>query len=145
MFKKNSKCVIVFWKLATTVWVLMPIGLSFEICVICILANRTDVMTYFFIKSTSQFIRQSSFHVSYAACCSKDSVDFQIDLFIKTDSFPLRPIDCRNSWARQQQYVDFNYRDMYSTDSDMFDSNDDENVELVKCHAFSSSLCWNEI
>ena len=47
----------------------------------------------FFIKNTSQFNRQSLFHVSYAACY-KDFADFQIDFFIKTDSFPLRPLDC---------------------------------------------------
>lgn len=89
----------------------------------------------FFIKNTSQFNRQSLFHVSYAACY-KDFADFQIDFFIKTDSFPLRPLDCwRSSRDRQQQNVDFDYRDMHWSNSDnsscVFDSSDD-NVELVK-------------
>ena len=36
------------------------------------------------------------FHVTYVASC-KNFVDFQIDLFVKTDSFPLRTVDCRYS------------------------------------------------
>ena len=87
------------------------------------------------------------FHVSYVACC-KDFVDFQIDLFIETDSFPLRSIDCGNSWVRQQQEVNFDYRDMCWSNSDnssVFDSSDDDNVELVKGHAFSSSFCYSEM
>lgn len=87
----------------------------------------------FFIKNTSQFNRQSLFHVSYAACY-KDFADLQIDFFIKTDSFPLRPLDCwRSSRDRQQQNVDFDYRDMHWSNSDnsscVFDSSDD-NVPL---------------
>ena len=58
----------------------------------------------FFIKNTPQFSTQSPFHVSYAACC-KDFVDFQIDLFIETDLFPLRSVDCGNSWGRQQEDI----------------------------------------
>ena len=42
----------------------------------------------FGILNTSQFMCQSSFHVSYVAAC-KDFVDFQIELFIKTDLFEL--------------------------------------------------------
>ena len=67
----------------------------------------------FFIKNISQFNRQNQFHVSYAACC-KDFADFQIDFFIKTDSFLLRSLDCRRSSRdRQQQNVDFDYRDLH--------------------------------
>ena len=85
------------------------------------------------------------------ACC-KDFVDFQIDLFIKTSSFRLRSIDCENT--NKQQDVNFDYEeDMYLSDyndidSDVFDSSsdDDGNVELVRGHAFSSSLLHtNEI
>ena len=36
--------------------------------------------------------------VTYLACC-KNFVDFQIDLSVKTESFPLRTIDCRYSWT----------------------------------------------
>ena len=97
----------------------------------------------FFIKNTPQFSTQSPFHVSYAACC-KDFVDFQIDLFIETDLFPLRSVDCGNSWGRQQEDIDFDYRDMYWSDSDMFDS-DDKNIELVKGHTFNSSLGCTEM
>ena len=38
--------------------------------------------------------------VTYFACCKK-FVNFQIDLFVKTQTFPLRTIDCRYSWSRQ--------------------------------------------
>ena len=85
------------------------------------------------------------------ACC-KDFVNFQIDLFIKTSSFRLRSIDCGNT--NKQQDVNFDFEeDMYLSDyndidSDVFDScsDDDDNVKLVKGHAFSSSLLYtNEI
>ena len=72
--------------------------------------NRSDDV--FFIKKTSQFNHQSLFRVFYTACC-KDFVNFQIDLFIKTDSSLLRSRDHRNSRVRQQQDFEFDYRDMY--------------------------------
>ena len=82
----------------------------------------------------------------------KDFVDFQIDLFIKTSSFLLRSIDCENT--NKQQDVNFDFEeDMYLSDyndidSDVCDSSsdDDDNAEIVKGHAFSSSLLHtNEI
>ena len=57
-------------------------------------------------------------------------------MFIETDSFKLRSIDC--DWIREYQIqddddrVDYVYRGMYLSDSsDMFDSSDDDNAELV--------------
>ena len=41
----------------------------------------------FVIKISSQTSDVSPFYVTYIACCKK-FVDFQIDLFVKTDSFP---------------------------------------------------------
>ena len=40
-------------------------------------------------------------------CCCKKFVDFQINLFGKTESFPLRTIGCRYCWARTD--MDFDY------------------------------------
>ena len=53
----------------------------------------------FIIKNTSRTSGASLFHETYVACCN-NFVGFQIDLFVKTDSFPLRTVDCRYSWAR---------------------------------------------
>ena len=105
----------------------------------------------FVIMNASEYIvQQSPFHITYIACC-KDFVDFQIELFIKTDSFELTSIDC--DWTREYQIQvdsddDFVYKeDMYLNGSDnMSDSSDDdENVKLVKDYAFISSLCFTQM
>ena len=49
------------------------------------------------MNDSEHIMEQSPFHVTYIACC-KDFVDFQIDLFIKTDSFELISVDC--DWTR---------------------------------------------
>ena len=55
----------------------------------------------FVIVSASEHImQQSPFHATYIVCC-KNFVDFQIELFIKTDSFELTSIDC--DWTREYQ------------------------------------------
>ena len=60
----------------------------------------------FVIRNSIQASDASPFHVTHIACCKK-FVDFQIDLFVKTDLFPLRTVDCRFSWVRTN--VDFDY------------------------------------
>ena len=112
--------------------------------------DKKNGSNVFVIMNVSEHIvQQSPFHITYLACC-KDFVDFQIELFIKIDSFKLRSVDC--DWTRKYQIqdnddgVNFVYRDMYLSDSDgMFDSSDDDNVELVKKYVFSSSLCFTEM
>ena len=102
------------------------------------------------INASEHIVQQSLFNVTYIACC-KDFVDFQIKLFIKTDSFQLPSIDC--DWARECQIQvdrddDFAYREnMYLNDSDdLFDSSDvDKNVKLVKDCVFSSCLCFTQM
>ena len=105
----------------------------------------------FVIMNASEHIMQQSlFHATYIARC-RDFVDFQIELFIKTDLFELTSIDCNCTREYQIQdddddVVDFLCRYMYLSDSDIiFDScDDDENVKLVKGYAFSSSLCFTK-
>ena len=102
------------------------------------------------MNASEHIVQQIPFHVTYMACC-KNFVDFQIELFIKTDSFELTSINC--DWTREYQIQvdsddDFVFReDMYLNDSDnMFDSSDDdENVKLVKDYVFSSSLCFTQM
>ena len=104
---------------------------------------------YVIMNASEHIVQQIPFHITYRACC-KDFVDFQIELFIKTNSFELASIDC--DWTREYQIQvhsddDSLYReDMYLNDSDnMFDSSDEnENVKLVKDYAFSSSLCLRQ-
>ena len=102
------------------------------------------------MNASEHIVQRSLFNVTYIACC-KDFVDFQIELFIKTDSFELISIDC--DWTREYQIQvdrddDFAYREnMYLNDSDdLFDSSDgDKNVKLVKDCVFSSSLCFTQM
>ena len=49
----------------------------------------------FIIKNSSQ-TSTNLIQVTYIACCKKFA-GFQIDFFVKTESFPLRTIDCRYS------------------------------------------------
>ena len=58
------------------------------------------------MKNSSQASDANPFHVTYVAY-RKKLVDFQINLFVKTDSFPLRTVDCRYSSARTD--VDFDH------------------------------------
>ena len=109
--------------------------------------KRNGSNSIFVILKTSQFMRQSLFHVTYVACC-KDIVDLQIDLFNETSS-RLRSIGCENT-SKQHQDVDFNYEEDtylsdYDVDSDVFDRGDDDNVELVRGHAFSYSLFYTQM
>ena len=71
----------------------------------------------------------SLFHETYVACCNK-FVDFQIDLFVKTDLFPLRTVDCRYSWARVDADFDCRTDDFleiyYNSDSDSNNDNDSD-------------------
>ena len=96
------------------------------------------------IKNTSRTSGVSLFHETYVACCEKFA-DFQIDLFVKTDSFSLRTVECRYSWARTD--ADFDYRTddfleiYYNSDSDS--DNDNGNDEQTNC--FSSSVCYTEM
>ena len=119
---KSSKCVIAFWILFVTVWKKSTeFALFRKDCVK--LKGWNDI---FIIKNSSRTSGVSPFHVTYIACCKK-FVDFQIDLFVKTDSFPLGTVDSRYSWARTD--VDFDYETdnflevCYNTDDDS-DSNE---------------------
>ena len=49
------------------------------------------------MNDSEHIMEQSPFHVTYIACC-KDFVDFQIELFIKTDSLEPISVDC--DWTR---------------------------------------------
>ena len=103
----------------------------------------------FAIMNTSeQIMQQSPFHATYIAFC-KDFTDFQIDLFNET-SFRLRSIDSENT-NRQQQDVDFDYKEImylardHDVGSCVFHSEDDDNIELVKGHTFSSFPCFTQM
>lgn len=96
----------------------------------------------FVIKNTSQTSDVSSFHVNYVVCCKKFSA-FQIDLFLKTESFPLRRVDCRYSYARTDFGLDYRTDGFleiyYNSDS----GDDSDNNEQINC--FGSSVCYTEM
>ena len=97
----------------------------------------------FITKNTSRTSGGSPFHETYVACCKKFA-DFQIDLFVKPDSFPLRRVYCRYSWARADTDFDYKTDDFleiyYNSDSDS--NNDNDSNERTNC--FSSSICYAE-
>ena len=82
--------------------------------------------------------------VTFTACYKK-FVDFQIDLFVKTDSFPLRTINCRYSVARRDDtYFDYddNFLEIYYDNSDENDSNSNSKEQI---NSFVSSVCYTEM
>ena len=101
------------------------------------------------MNASEHMVQQSPFHVTYITSC-KDFVDFQIELFIKTDLFELTLIDCDWTWEYQIEVDsddDLVYReDLYLNDIDnMFDSSDDENAKLAKDYAFHSSIYFTQM
>ena len=48
--------------------------------------------------------------VKFVVCC-KNFEDFQTDLYVKTNSFPLKSVVCNYNWARAEadDHVDFHY------------------------------------
>ena len=116
--------------------------------------KMTGSDSVFVIMNASHLNCQSMVHKTYIACC-KDFADFQIELLMETDLFEPASIDCNLTRKYQIQDdggddedIDFvyRYRDMYLSDSgNMFDSSDDKNVELVRDHSFSSSLCFTQV
>ena len=100
----------------------------------------------FIIKNTSQTSDVRPFHVTYVACCKK-SVVFQIDFFVKTESFLLRTVHCRYSWARTDVDLDYRTKDFleiyYNPDSD--DDSDDDNDSNEQTDCFSSSVCYTKM
>ena len=86
--------------------------------------------------------------MTYIACCKK-FVDFQIDLFIKIESFSLRTIDCRynETWT----HVDFDYDDdfleiYYNSDDDSDNSDNSNNSSNnEQTNPFTPSVSYTEM
>ena len=93
-----------------------------------------------FVRKNSWTSNVRLFCLIYIVCCKK-FVDFQIHLFLKTDSFPLSTVYCRCSCARRD--VGFDYETniflevYYNTD------NNSESDEQINC--FTSSVCFTEM
>ena len=63
--------------------------------------------------------------VTYITCCKK-FVGFQIDLFVKRESFALGTIDCRYSWTCDFDLdVDFDYKAYYNNFLEIYYDSDD--------------------
>ena len=73
--------------------------------------------------------------------------DFQVDLFVKTESFTLRTLNCGHSWARTEVGLDYITDDFlvmyYNPDSNDGSGNDSDSDDQSNC--FSSSLCYTEM
>ena len=82
--------------------------------------------------------------VTFIDYCKK-FVDFQIDLSIKRESFPLRTIDCRYSWARRDADFDYddNFLEIYYDSDDNHSDSDSNSDKQTNC--FASSVCYTVI
>ena len=83
--------------------------------------------------------------------CCKNFVNFQIDFYVKTDSFPLKSVVCNYTWARAEadDCADFDYRDIFvesyynsDDDSDFNNSSTDDDDDHRQTNCFVSSLCF---
>lgn len=88
--------------------------------------------------------------VKFVVCC-KNFVDFQIDLYVKTNSFPLKSVVCNYNWARAEadDHVDFHYCNIFvenydnaDDDSDFNNSSSDNDADCRQTNCFVSSLCF---
>ena len=82
--------------------------------------------------------RYSQFHpIKFVVCC-KAFVDFQIDLFVKTETFPLKKISCnyKQPSVNEEFECDFDYVGFINCNSD---DNYDHNI--INC--FESSICFS--
>lgn len=77
---------------------------SLKECALRILTKRMAIVVYLLLRTHRilSFTHKSPFHTTYIACC-KDFVDFQIELFIETDSFGMTSIDCDGTREYQIQ------------------------------------------
>lgn len=66
--------------------------------------------------------------------CSKNFVDFKFDLFVKTEQFPLRTVDCRYSWTRTD--VDFDYKTDDFLEIYYISDNNTDNKGKMTCFNF---------
>ena len=87
--------------------------------------------------------------MTYIAC-RKKFVDFQIDLFVKAESFPLRTIDCRYSWARADVNFDYeayydNFLEIYYESDDKDSDNNDNSASKEQTNYFTPSVCYTEM
>ena len=82
--------------------------------------------------------------VTFIDYCKK-FVDFQIDLSIKRESFPLRTIDCRYSWARRDADFDYddNFLEIYYDSDDNHSDSDSNSDKQTNC--FASCVCYTVI
>lgn len=85
----------------------------------------------------------------FFACCKK-FVNFQIDLFTKDSSFPLKTINCNYAWAtRDEDNVDFDYNDsffeIYGNESENDSDYSSENEEQTTSNYVAFSVCYIEM
>ena len=75
--------------------------------------------------------------------CSKNVVDFKFDLFVKTEQFPLRTVDCRYSWTRTDVDLDYRADDFLEIYNNYDCENDTDGNKKINC--FSSSICYTKM
>ena len=101
----------------------------------------------FIIHNWSQ--RRSNFSpIKFVECC-KSFVGFQIDLFVKENSFTLRSVVCNYAWTRcniDDDGIDFDYKDKFmQTYCDSDNNDNDEKSRGQQSNCFVSSVCLCEM
>ena len=90
--------------------------------------------------------RQSCFFLIKFVICCKEFVDFQIDLFVKEESFPLRSVTCNYAFAAKNvetPNIDFDYDDNFMHvcyDSDSGSDDNDSDKKQINCFESLGSL-----
>ena len=105
--------------------------------------------TYIFIIHDWTQKRSKIFPVKFIACC-KRSIDHQIDLFVKENSFPLGSVVFNYAWTRENVDsggIGFDYNDNFMQiccDSESCsDDGKDSNRQQTNC--FMSCVCFCEM
>ena len=85
--------------------------------------------------------RRSQFYPTKFVVCCKAFLDFQIDFFVKKETFRLRKVSCNYNLENDEFESDFDYDKIINCDSD------DDNVcnnskQTTSC--FESSVCFSK-
>ena len=94
----------------------------------------------FVIRDWPERTRSQFSPTKFVVCC-KAFVDFQIDLFVKKETFPLIKITCNYSLMDDDYKIDFDYNEFLHINCDS-GSDDDCNTKQTNC--FESSVCFSK-
>ena len=141
---KKSACVIAFWTLLVIVWKLMIDLLLFKRG----LWKRRNIENLI-IRNCTERRRSCFFPTKFVVCC-KAFGDFQIELFVKEESFSLRRVTCNYAFAAENVeafHIDFDNDGSFvmhvRCDSDNHSDDSDSNRKQTGC--FEPSVSFSKM